>query len=114
VIRILSAVVIFYIVLATAIWVFLAPPAAAHSWYDQDCCNTMDCAPVSLEDVQGIIDIGPAGIRVTIRPGDHPLFPDAHGTRFFPRDAKGRRESQDDDWHVSGLMYQAHQPQPEG
>ena len=80
----------------------LALPGAAfaHSWYDQDCCNTTDCTAISFAATSEIIDVGPAGITVTLRPGDHPLFPAAFGRRFLPWDDPKIRESQDDDWHV--------------
>lgn len=74
--------------------------AGAHSWYDRECCDTTDCAPIVIQDVPRIIDIGPAGITVRIAKGDHPLFADAWGERFFPWDSSGIRQSQDDDWHV--------------
>lgn len=73
----------------------LAGPAAAHSWYDGDCCSGYDCAPVS----PSVVVVTRDGYAVTLNPGDHPLV-----TRTIretvPFDSPDARPSQDGNWHV--------------
>lgn len=55
--------------LAVAATLALTGEARPHSWYDADCCDTRDCAPVPAARIVPEGD----GWRVTILPGQHPL-----------------------------------------
>lgn len=85
---------------ASLIWWIV--PAEAHEWYDRDCCSGRDCAAVALDaaSLARIVDVGPAGIRIRIEPGDHSVLPHAFGERLFTWDDPQLRQSQDDNWHV--------------
>lgn len=70
-------------------------PALAHDWYDHDCCDTRDCAPIEdvhVERVQG-------GYQVEIPPGSHPMA--GLGVSEFVRfDDPRVRVSADDAYHA--------------
>lgn len=72
--------------------------AAAHDtatgWsYDAVCCSNTDCAVIPYSAVEIRAD----GVRVTLRPGDHPMVTREH---TFTRAFKDLRQSRDDEWHA--------------
>lgn len=73
----------------------LAGPAAAHSWYDSDCCSDKDCAPVS----PSAITIRSDGYLATLNPGDHPTVV-RRTSRLIPFTDPDVRPSLDGEWHV--------------
>lgn len=82
-------------VLAAIPALFMAGAAAAHSWYDLDCCSAKDCAPIPA----AAVTVEPEGYRVTLRPGDH-FMVTAPLTAFFAHGNPNLRPSQDGDWHA--------------
>lgn len=57
--------------LLIAITIYFSWPAKSHSFYDAICCSDRDCAPIAANMVRET----PAGYRVTINPGSHPMWP---------------------------------------
>lgn len=64
-------------------------------WYSILCCSGRDCAPITTRAV----DIGPAGIKVTLTPEDHPMVTKTI-TTLFEWDDPRLRESEDWDFHT--------------
>lgn len=98
--RILIWVATIYI--ALGLLIVTVGAAYPHGWYEADCCSNEDCAPVALDpaSLARIVDVGPAGIKIRIMPGDHSVVPNGYGERFFAWDDVDLRPSQDDNWHV--------------
>jgi len=69
--------------------------AAAHDWYDPDCCSGQDCAPAPVDGVS----MGPDGYVVSVPAEAHP-----HSTRdinaLVPFNGNQLRPSRDGQYHV--------------
>lgn len=84
-----------------ALW---ASQGGAHEWYDRECCDNEDCAPVAAH----VISATSEGWLVEVAPGDHPF-----ATRplqvIIPYGHRKERQSQDADFHLclgrSGNVY---------
>lgn len=87
-------------VLAMALIVTDPGRAAAHGWYDRDCCSGTDCSPVKPSVVKAMAD----GWHITITPADHPLVKATIGAVIPFSDPRIRR-SQDEDFHVCISFY---------
>lgn len=64
----------------------IAPAQAQHHpdhsephWYDNECCNLRDCAPVADDRVEET----PGGYVVILKGGEHPSFPDGAPERRY-------------------------------
>jgi len=100
-----ALLILWGVVVATLLAVFAVScvPAEAQSrhdqmephWYDILCCSGRDCAPITTRNV----DIGPAGIKVTLRPEDHDMVT-KEITTLFAWDDDRLRESEDFDFHA--------------
>src|SRR6056297_2481035 len=67
--------------------------AAAHSWYDPECCSDQDCAPIPASAVERLDD---GTYRVTLWPGQHPMV---EGRGFIAK-ARTVRTSRDGEFHA--------------
>ena len=84
--------------------VLSASQAAAHDWYDLECCDAEDCAPVAAH----VISATSEGWLVEVEPGEHP-FATRRIQLVIPYGHRKERQSQDADFHLclgrSGNVY---------
>lgn len=89
---------------------FSASPALAHEWYDPECCDGEDCAPVEAH----VIGATSEGWLVEVKPGEHP-FATRPIEKLIPYGHRKERMSQDGKFHLclgrAGNVYCIYVPQ---
>lgn len=88
----------------------VASPVAAHDWYERECCDTRDCAPVPTATIQWTEQ----GWVIEVPAGGHPML--RRSRRYLVPDRQ-TRPSRDGGWHLciaAGVLLCTYRPQAGG